>query len=573
MQKKKSLLVLGTLFSLLLSACGGGTPSSSAESSSSSESSSSESSSGNPHDEIVLEKDLNPNYQFDNTVTNVNGSASYEIFVRSFYDADGDGIGDFKGIEKKVPYLADLGVKTLWLMPIHPSTTYHGYEVDDYYGVHSDFGTMDDFDSMVKEARKYNIDIMIDMVINHSSKRISWFEQSYQDYKNKKTGEDSYADYYIWSDNSKGSGKAKYKDLWYQYPTVFVSSMPKLNLASEKLKNEIENITKHWINHGVKGFRLDAAMYYYGSASTASNAEFLTWLEETAHKYDPEFYMVSEVWSSGSTVLSYYQSKCDSFFTFDASFQSSEGISDTSFSKILGATWGRPYSGVSQKWLKATEKYERKLKEANPNGYSSYFLTNHDGDRLSTFYRDEPAKLAASVYMLMPGTPFMYYGEEIGLLGKRITSPEDGTDVRRRLPLIWSKEDKTGQCVFPEPTRKDLDDGKQVELGINDQLEIGYSQLNHYKKLINIRNKYPLFKQAKFTSMYDQLEKEDNYVAAYKLSVGDDYIIVVHNLNPYNVTMKAPGTEIIEEINTIQLKPSLKDGVLGLGGYSTVIMR
>ena len=567
MQKKKSLLVLGTLFSLLLTSCGGGT------NPSSSESSSSESSSVNPYDEIVLEKDLNPNYQFDNTVTNVNGSASYEIFVRSFYDADGDGIGDFKGIEQKIPYLADLGIKTLWLMPIHPSTTYHGYEVDDYFGVHSDFGTMDDFDSMVIEARKYNIDIMIDMVINHSSKRISWFEQSYQDYKNGKTGEDSYADYYFWSDNSKGSGKAKYKDLWYQYPTVFVSSMPKLNLASENLRKEIEDITKHWINHGVKGFRLDAAMYYYGSASTSSNVEFLTWLEETAHKYDPTFYMVSEVWTAGSTILNYYQSKCDSFFTFDASLQSAEGASDTSFSKILGASAGRPYSGVSQKWLKAVEKYERKLKEANPNGYSSYFLTNHDADRLSAYYKDESAKVAASLYMLMPGTPFMYYGEEIGLLGKRRTSPDDGSDVRRRLPLIWSQSDNKGQCGFPDPSRKDLDDSPQVELGVYDQLEIGYSQINHYKKLINVRNKYPLFKQAKFTSMYDEIEKENNYVVAYKLSVGDEYIIVVHNLNPYNVKMKAPGNDILDEINTSQLKPSLVNGELGLGAYSTVIMR
>ncbi|MCR4880139.1 MAG: hypothetical protein K5906_04210, partial [Bacilli bacterium] len=155
-----------------------------------------------------------------------------------------------------------------------------------------------------------------------------------------------------------------------------------------------------------------------------------------------------------------------------------------------------------------------------------------------------------------------------------ITSPDDQSDARRRLPMIWSKSDKTGECAFPEKNRKDLDNNEQVELGVEDQLSTNYSLTNHYRKVINVRNKYPFIKHSVFTGMVDELNRADNqYLMAYKLSLGDDYIIVVHNFNQYSVEMTAPGNEILDEINTNGLKPSLKDGKLGLGAYSTVIMK
>ena len=551
MEKKKSLLLLGTLFSLLLASCGGNTQES-----------------VNPLDEIVLEKDLNPNYVLDETSTNKDGSVSYEIFVRSFYDANGDGIGDLKGVEQNLPYLSSLGVKTLWLMPIHPSPSYHGYDVTDYYGIHPDFGTLADFDSLTSKAREYNIDIMIDMVLNHTSRRHVWFEESYLDYVNGNDDPDSKADYYNWSDSMQ-VGYSRYRDVYYE--ARFDSGMPDLNLDVPAMRGEIENITKFWIEHGVAGFRLDAVLYYYYGNAVA-NAEFLTWLEETAHKYDPDFYMVGECWSNATTIMKYYDSKCDSFFTFPASGQPSDSSSRSQMVEVVRSSTTRAYYGANVKWAAATESYEANLKSHNPNGYSSYFLSNHDADRSSKTYQDEFAKTAYSLYGLMPGTPFIYYGEEIGLLGVR--EANDNNDVRRRLPMVWHKEDKTGECSFPDKTRPDLDDNKQVELGAYDLLDSGYSLVDHYRKVSNVRNKYPLFKHGVFTSMVEELNRDDNqYVVAYKITLGNEYIIVVHNFNSYNVVLPALGTEILDEINTMRVKPSLKDGKLGLGAFSTVIMR
>ena len=160
--KKRNLILLISLFSLgTISGCGN---------SSSSECDDmfcEEPSTSTQKQEIALEAYKEENYVFDETVTNENGSVSYEIFVRSFYDSDFDGVGDFNGVSAQLPYLQDLGIKTIWLMPIMPSMSYHGYDVVDYYDVNSDYGTMADFESLVAKAKEHNIDVMIDIVFNH----------------------------------------------------------------------------------------------------------------------------------------------------------------------------------------------------------------------------------------------------------------------------------------------------------------------------------------------------------------------------------------------------------------------
>ena len=554
--KKSLLFSIGTLFSLLFTSCSG--------------------SSGcncpadeNGHkDEVSLEKDSLDNYAFDAESNNKDGSMSYEIFVRSFYDTNGDGIGDIKGVTEKLSYLADLGIKTIWLMPIHPSPSYHGYDVSDYYNVNPDYGTLADFDNLVKEANKLNIDIMLDMVFNHSSTRNSYFTDSYNDYKAKKSGSNSKADWYNWS-TSGGDGYSKWGD--YYYEARFDSSMPDFNFDSGTLRNEIDKISKFWIkDHGVKGFRLDAVLYYYYN-ETGKNVEVLSWLEDTCKKYNKDFYMVGEAWTSRSAVLDYHESKCDSFFNFAASL---EGSGDDAMLTIIRSNSERASYGANEKWAKRVQSYEAQVKEKNKDAYSSYFLSNHDGDRVGDTLQECFMKSAASLYGLMPGTPFMYYGEEIGLKGTRNKSPDDRSDARRRLPMVWSKENKTGECAFPEKNRQDLANNEQVEDGADDLANVGYSLVNHYKKVINVRNKYPFIKHSVFTNMISKLDKSDNqYVLAYKLSLGNDYIIVVHNFNQYAIEVTAPGAEIVDEINTNRQKPRLKDGKLGIGAYSTVIMK
>ena len=495
-------------------------------------------------------------YKFED-VSNKDGSMSYEIFVRSFYDSDGDGIGDINGVSEKLPYLYDLGIKTVWLMPIHQSPSYHGYDVSDYYSVHKDYGTLEDFDNLVNKAKEYNIDIMLDMVFNHSSLNNPYFRQSYNDYYNANYGEGSKADWYNWSTTSS-SGYSYYGGLYYE--ARFDSSMPDFNLDSESLRQEIDNIMKFWIkDHGVKGFRLDAVLYYY-YYTTAKNVEFMTWLEDTAHKYDEDFYMVGECWATGDEMINnYHKSSLDSFFRFPNAYGG-----DYSMINLAKA------SGNITNIIKTMENNEKAIKNNNPNGYSSYFLSNHDQDRISAAFNETQNKCAASLLCLLPGTPFMYYGEEIQLVGVRENG--DNSDVRRRLPMIWSEKDKTGQCDFPEKNKTSLDTTEQVKKGVNDRLKDGYSLLNHYKKVINIRNKYPFLKHGTFTSMMNQVDDYTPWVIIYKISLGNDYIIVVHNFAGEKVEINSPGEEILDEINTSKKAPKLSNGTLILQPYSSVVM-
>ena len=548
---KKNHLLISTLFTIIAALC---TSCGSSEYA------------GDEGQRIKLKKDNNVNYVFDESSTNKNGSMSYEIFVRSFYDSDGNGKGDLGGVAAKIPYLADLGIKTLWLMPIHKSPSYHGYDVSDYYSVNNDYGTLSDFDNMISIANQYNIDIMLDMVLNHCSIRNQYFKDSYADFLAERDGstvENSKSDWFTWSEKS---GSAKYGELYYTtYESV--TDMPAFNLDSTSLRAEIDNICKFWIqDHGVKGFRLDAAYHFY-NGTLASNVEFLNWLSDTCKKYDPNFYMVGEVWQGNTIVNKYFQSKCQSFFRFDAASQ----IVNT----IKHITSGKAF-------LKNIINDEKELKKLNPKGYSSFFLSNHDQNRISSKLDETQNKVAASVLGLLPGTPFMYYGEEIQMVGVRTEGlKDDGSDVKRRLPMIWSKTDKTGECGFPEETRKDLNGTVQVELGVYDRLAENYSLLNHYKKVINVRNKYPFIKLGTMTSLVDDLNyvPDDEYetpgVIAYRIDAfdGSDYIIVVTNCSENNVEVTAPGEEIVDQINTSQRIPELSDGKLRLGRYSTVIMK
>lgn len=480
----------------------------------------------------------------------------YELFVRSFYDSNGDGIGDLNGVKAKLPYLSEMGYKSLWLMPICPSPTYHGYDITDYYEINPDYGTLADFDGLVAAAKTYNIDIMIDMVFNHCSIKHPYFTQSYDDYIAGKTGTDSKADWFNWGPG----GQHAYNGTFYE--SRFDASMPDFNLDSTGVRAEMEKIVKFWIGHGVAGFRLDAVLYYYYQA-TDPNVAFLTWLEGVAHAVDPNFYMVGECWASDGAVNSYYASKCDSFFRF--------GEATGGDSNFVNMIKGYTRASTIADTLATNESV---LHQTNPAGYSSYFLSNHDQDRVSKNFTNVDAyKSACSLYALLPGTSYTYYGEEIALVGTRTTGTyDDLSDVKRRLPMIWSATDKTGECAFPEKNRTDLNTTKQVSVGVSEQLATPFSLLNHYKMMIHLRNQYPFIKNATFTSLCSALNTDERSVMAYKLSSGSESLIVVHNFASYNVEVTAPGTSIKVQINTTHRLPELANGKLKLGAHSSVIL-
>ena len=505
------------------------------------------------------------NYKFDSSVTNANGSVCYEIFVRSFYDTNNDGIGDFNGVTAKLPYLKDLGVKTLWLMPIMPSPSYHGYDVADYYGVNPDYGTMSDFDNLLAEAKKYNIDIMIDIVFNHSSTQNPWFRQSYEDYVSNNTSLDSKADWYCWIDHYQ-TGYSIYtgsKGIYYE--SRFDHSMPDLNTQNEAVRAEMLKILKYWVEKGVDGFRFDAVKYFDFN-NTKYNVEFMTYLHDEIVKDYPGIYFVGECWDGITVINDYYKSTFESFFTFGSSLDGNGDASIVGQVKTLTS---------ANSFASTIENRERIMKENNPNAYSSYFLSNHDMDRASNSLTNENAKLAASLYLLLPGTPYMYYGEEIELMGKRKTAPEDASDARRRLPMIWSMTDKNGECGFPEPHRVDLMTNEQVKLGVAEQIDKNYSLWNHYKKVIEIRNKYPFIKNSVFTNMTKQIDTKLDNILAYELSYGDESIIVIHNFENANASVdlsKIGVSSILDEVSVSRQYPELSNNILKIGKWSTVIL-
>ncbi len=517
-----------------------------------------------PYVEPTLDDDTATDYVLDDTVSNENGSMNYEIFVRSFYDADGNGIGDLKGVEQKLPYLASLGVKSLWLMPIHPSPTYHGYDVSNYYEVAPELGTLADFDSLVATANTYHIDIMLDMVFNHCSRQNPWFVQSYYDFKNENTSEDSKINWFTWSDKAGGACNAMYpndNNAWYE--ARFDSTMPDFNFDCQAVKDELENVIKFWVkDHGVKGFRLDAVKYYYYE-NVNKNIPVLDWIEQTGKKYYSDFYTVGECWSAAGVVNDYHRSKADSFFRFEGSYEGAISI--------MNVAKGR---SKSSKFIDEVVNNVNAIKNNNPNGYPSYFMSNHDMNRSAHAFQNEyQAKASASLLAFLPGTSYMYYGEEIGMLGKRKTSPEDYSDVRRRLPMVWSETNKQGECIFPEANRQDLNNNEQVTKGVEDRLAENFSVLKHYQKVNNVRNKYPFIKNAKVQSLIGSLNTDFTNVMAYKLYSGDEYIIVVHNFNEQNVEVTVNGTQILDTINTYHRIPTYANNKLTIGAYSTVIIK
>ena len=282
-------------------------------------------------------------------------SVFYEIFVRSFYDTDGNGIGDFNGITQKLDYLQELGINALWLMPIHPSPSYHGYDVINYYAVTSEYGTMDDFRHLLEEAHKRDIRIIIDLVLNHTSTQHPWFNDSNSSLDSK------YRNYYLWSDNG-GNG-------WYQgqngfYFAFFCDCMPDLNYNNPDVTADMLKVTDYWLNNiGVDGFRVDAAKHLIEDGDVRENTpathEWYRGFYIAYKEQNPQAYAVGEVFGAGASVVkSYTGDQLDQIFNFEMS---------TGF---VNSVNGGASSGVTSALKFAQQDM--------PDFNFATFLTNHD---------------------------------------------------------------------------------------------------------------------------------------------------------------------------------------------------
>jgi alpha-amylase len=349
----------------------------------------------------------------------------YEIFVRSFYDTDGNGTGDFNGITQKLDYLKDLGITAIWLMPIQPSPSYHGYDVTNYYNVNPEYGSMDDFKNLLNETHKRDIHLIIDLVLNHTSDQHPWFKAAVTDRNSP------YRDWYIWSDTKPNYAGPWGEMVWHSSPTgyyygLFVDFMPDLNYSNPMVSDEAEKITAFWLNDvGVDGFRLDAAKHLIEDGMVQENtAATHEWFKRYRPFYkglNPDAMTIGEVAGADQIVMAGYTQGDQLDLTFD--FGQAAAI-------LQAAKTGNALNITGP--MKLTYKLV-------PNLQYATFLTNHDQNRVMSELDGniDKAKIAASLLLTAPGVPFLYYGEEIGLEGQK---PDE--DIRR--PMQWSADKFAG---------------------------------------------------------------------------------------------------------------------------------
>lgn len=456
----------------------------------------------------------------------------YSVFVRSFADSDGDGVGDLAGLTQKLDYLNDgsesthddLGITGLWLLPVFPSPSYHGYDVSDYCAINPEYGTMADFERLIAEAGKRGIAIILDLPCNHSSTKHPWFIASLNPL-------DEHRSWYYWLTDPKEAekqGVSLTKTVWGHslwnktgtgyYAGLFDKAMPDLNLSSPSVRKALKEAAAFWLKKGVAGFRLDAAMHVFNKnkvpAGKDALADSLAWWHEFASfckSIRPDVYLVGEVWEAASTRAEYMKA-LDSDFHFDMGNMIVETIKQ-----------GRAGKNSLAKTLYADYCT---YKNANPLYIDAPFLTNHDQNRVAGMLRGELPllKLAASLYILTEGIPFVYYGEELAMMGGK-------PDEQLRTPFLWaaSGTDKAQTSWIESKYNK-----KTIPLAVQTKDEA--SLVSHYRTLIRLKTGLPALLRGRM----EPLDTGEGALISYTMRYRDDHAFIVHNLTGKPVSFHLP---------------------------------
>ena len=431
------------------------------------------------------------------------GAVCYEVFVRSFYDSDGDGIGDLNGLIEKLDYIAKLGASCIWLMPVAKSPSYHGYDVSDYYRVEPAYGTNDDFKRLVTGAHRRRIKVLVDMVLNHSSSEHPYFQAALHDTSSP------YRAWYRFAPAPLGKGPHGGED-WHRSPVrdeyyygVFWSGMPDLNYQTRAVRDEAKKIATFWLRDlGADGFRLDAVPYLVEEGTCLMGCPGThAFLHEYAAHIDsvkPGAYTVGEAWGNIDEMMPYYPDQLTSYFGFE--------LADS----LLSAVRTGSAAGLLTGFVR--------LQDTLPAYRWSPFLSNHDQTRVLTALGGDVtrAKQAATLLLTLPGLPFIYYGEEIGMTG-------DKPDPRLRTPMQWSPRAGVGFTTGPA-WEAQQPDSMVVNVALEDT-DPG-SLLNLYRKLIHLRRQ----NDALATGTLVPLSASSPQVATYVRRAGDHVVLVVANL-------------------------------------------
>ena len=436
----------------------------------------------------------------------------YEIFVSSFSDSDGDGTGDLRGILRRMDYLNDgdpaseasLGVGGLWLTPIFESPSYHKYDVADYGQIDPAFGTEADLKELLDVCHSRDVTVILDLALNHTSTQHPWYQHFLEAHLSGDMASDWY-DWYVWLPAGEkapaGRRFTQVQEAGIQVEANFSDSMPELNLDHPPVRQAALEIARYWLELGADGFRFDAAKYLY-LGEHEKNIAFWTWYIGELKRIRPDVYTVAEVWD-GEGITNRYAS-CVNCFHFSAS--QAEGV----YAEAAKA-------GDVNRLTAATERYLETLQAINPDAMDIPFLSNHDMDRSAGYLTmaSGRAQMAATLYLWTPGSPFLYYGEEIGLRGSRGGA---NTDANRRLAMLWGDGDPV-----QDPPGSTYD--KQSPYSVQDLEAMGTSLLRYYRRALRIRRQYPAIARGSYTALKIEGSKAGGFICA----LDGEETLVLHN--------------------------------------------
>lgn len=482
----------------------------------------------------------------------------YQIYPKSFQDSNGDGIGDINGIIRRLDYLEELGIDAIWLSPVCKSPQDdNGYDISDYQDIDAMFGSLTDMECLIEEAKKRNIGIIVDLVLNHSSDEHRWFQEA------KKSKENPYHDYYIWRDGEEGTPPNDMKSvfggsMWEWVPELkqyyfhqFSVKQPDLNWENPKVRKEIYQMILWWMEKGVKGFRLDVIDQIAKEPEkkvTNNGSRLHEFIQELSREtfQKGNLITVGEAWGANVENAKLYSNPDGSEFSMVFQFQHMmlDQKEEKWDSKPL------PFIELKQNLAKwQTELYGC--------GWNSLFWNNHDLPRIvsrwgdDTKYRAESAKMLATVLHGMQGTPFIYQGEELGMTNVQFEGIEDYRDIeilnmyKERLERGYSKEsimksiyakgrdnartpmqwDNSEHAGFTTKTPWIKVNPNYKEINVADQLKDSDSVFSYYKKLIALRKTHAVFVDGAFSLI---MEKDEN-IFAYIRKNEDTELLVVCN--------------------------------------------
>lgn len=521
-------------------------------------------------------------------------SVVYQIYPRSFMDSNGDGIGDLQGIIGKLDYLRNLGVDVIWLSPFYASPNAdNGYDISDYQKIMEEFGTMEDFDELLKEAHQRNLKIIIDMVVNHSSDEHEWFKKS-------KAGIEPYRNYYIWRkgvdgkepnnwrSNFSGSAWTYSEERQEYYLHLFHKKQPELNWQCAELRNEIYRMMNWWLDKGVDGFRLDVINYIgknpefpNGVIGKDGLGDFVPYAVNLPISHDYIKEMNSQVWHNREGILTVGETP---FASTDDAIQYS-CLDNTELNMVFqfehmdldNAEDGSKWSDRRIPLLELKRSFSNWQRKLYGKAWNSLYWCNHDqprvvsrlGNDTDETWWNKSAKMLATCLHFMQGTPYVYQGEELGMTNYPFSDIRDFCDVESinayheytetlhvdsdkmisylrnksrdnaRTPMQWDETDEagftTGVPWMPvNPNYKRINAAAQI--GDED------SVYNYYRKLISLRKEYPIIVNGDF----ELVGEDDTAVFAYLRHWKDQILWVACNFTDRMQKIVSPSSNHTE---------------------------